>query len=545
MNSLLRSFKIPARLFSQLGLFTIGIIVLLVLGLNQLHTELLRNKSTSTQTLVETAYSVLKTQYDLSQTGAITEAEAKREALKTIENLRYDGGNYFWVNDMTATMVMHPIKPALNGKDLSEFKDKGGKKLFSEFVKVVKANGEGQVDYMWPAPGGGDAVTKISYVKGFKPWGYIIGSGVYIQDVDAAFWAAAPTKIIVGVITMLLISFASYMIARSVTSPVINIVNALKNIAAGDGDLTQRLPKTGNDEVTALAGAFNSFVEKVHMLVKQTADTAESVTAASDKSNDISITIHQSVTKQKSQTDNVAMAMEQMSQSTHNVSANASEAAESAGKANTSCENAKNVVAEGISSVKSLVTEVEKASDVINNLQGDVGEIVTVLEVIRGIAEQTNLLALNAAIEAARAGEQGRGFAVVADEVRTLASRTQDSTQEIQNMIERLQQGSKEAVNVMESSKGVGEKTMEHSISTGKSLDDIAQEVSTITGMNSEIANAAQEQNKMVDSINHSIASILEESNSTANASSLSQQTAADLSANAKALTSLIKQFKI
>jgi len=255
--------------------------------------------------------------------------------------------------------------------------------------------------------------------------------------------------------------------------------------------------------------------------------------------------MHESISEQKNQTNNVASAIKKMSESTDNVSSNAINASESAKKANNTCNNAKGVVNEGIRSVKSLVAEVDKTSDVINNLQDDVGEIVTVLEVIRGIAEQTNLLALNAAIEAARAGEQGRGFAVVADEVRTLASRTQDSTQEIQTTIERLQQGSKEAVMAMKSSKDVGEKTVEHSVGTGQSLDEITKEVSMITGMNSTIADAAREQNTMVSSIQENIGNILNESNSTEEASLNSKSTAVNLASDVKTLTSLIAQFKI
>jgi len=280
-------------------------------------------------------------------------------------------------------------------------------------------------------------------------------------------------------------------------------------------------------------------------LVIKTAETACTVTESAGISHDLSTQITQSVNNQQAQTDMVAKAMSNMAHSAQEISSNASEAAESANAANLNCSNAKAVVSQGLDSVKSLVDEVGKASLVINDLKGNVGDIVTVLDVIRGIAEQTNLLALNAAIEAARAGEQGRGFAVVADEVRTLASRTQDSTQEIQNMIERLQKGSEEAVAVMLSSKTVGEQTIVHSTSAGHSLDEIVSAVSAINNMNAQIALSAKEQNTVGESINENLMEILAESDKTAKAADASQETVAVLASNATELNGLIAQFKI
>lgn len=545
MNRLLRSSKITIRLFAQLAICTVGIAALLAISHYTLHSELMKSKAVATQAIVEAGYSVIEASYEEYQNGLITEEEAKKKALDSINVMRYDGNNYYFISDLTASVVMHPIKPQLNGKDLSDFEDPAGKKLFVEMADIVKAQGEGQVDYMWPAPDSDVPVKKISYVKGFAPWGYIIGSGVYVQDVNATFWGAASTKIIVGLLTMLAVAASSILIARSITSPVNSVVKTLQDIAAGEGDLTQRLPVEGRDEMADLSTAYNDFVEKVHGVIKQTAGTANSVTSAADESKETSKQLRQSVSQQKAQTDNVATEIERMSNKTRDVSQHAVSAADSAKLANNSCQSAKSVVSQGIDSVKSLVVKIDKASSVINSLQGDVGEIVTVLEVIRGIAEQTNLLALNAAIEAARAGEQGRGFAVVADEVRSLASRTQDSTQEIQAMIERLQKGSQEAVSVMETSKVAGEKTVEHSTSAGGSLDDIVQAVSTITGMNTEIVESAEAQSQLVESISHSLETILSESNNAFEACSQNEETATNLHSHAKELTGLIQQFKI
>jgi methyl-accepting chemotaxis protein len=545
MIELLRSFKIPARLISLIVIFALGLLALTTIALNQIHAELLKAKSSSTKNIVENAYSVFEYEYERFKSGEISEDTAKANALNTIGGLRYGDNGYYWVNDMHPKMVMHPIKPELDGNDLSGFEDKAGKRLFVEFVNVVEASGEGQVDYLWPIPGSEDPVTKVSYVKGFEPWGYIVGSGVYIQDIDAAFWGAAPKLIIPAVICLLLIAGIAFSIALSITKPLSNVVTMMKDIAAGDGNLTQRLPAKTNDEISSLASGFNQFVDKIQSVVSKTSDTAASINNSVTTSNDLTEEISRSINSQRDKTDMVASAMTEMSSSAQEVSNNAEEAANSANAAHLSCNKAKGVVNKGIDSVKSLVSEVEKASEVINDLQGDVGNIVSVLEVIRGIAEQTNLLALNAAIEAARAGEQGRGFAVVADEVRTLASRTQDSTQEIQGMIERLQKGSEEAVNVMLSSKSAGEKTVETSASTGESLDEIINAVSIINDMNAQIANAAREQSQVGNSINENLLQILEESDKTANSTIENNKSSTALQKQASELNQLISQFKV
>ncbi len=545
MNNLLRSCRIPVRLYTQVFIVAIAILALLGLVLNSLHDSLLNSKRQGTKALVQTAYSIFEQQYAFFQNGAVDEETAKNTALRKIEALRYEDSNYFWVNDMRAVMIMHPIKPKLNGKDLSDFEDPTGKKLFSEMVEVVKSQGEGEVDYKWPKPGNEEPVDKISYVMGFEPWGYVIGSGTYIDDVDTTFWRIAKQNLLFSLIILLVVTIISYLIAQSVTHPLSHVVSALRDIADEEGDLTQRLAVYGRDEITLLAEEFNLFIKKIHTLISQASQTSRSIIEASEKSENSSKIANESVSKQKTQVHQVADTMKKMSESTSIVSQNSNDAAESTNTANASCLAAKVVVTEGIESVKSLVVEVERASSVINNLQGNVSEIVSVLEVIRGIAEQTNLLALNAAIEAARAGEQGRGFAVVADEVRTLASRTQESTEEIQSMIQRLQQGSQEAVDVMESSKQVGEKTMNSSITAGTSLDEITQAVNVITGMNSKIASVASEQDHLMESITDSINSILGETDKTAQASNDNQNTASKLNTKASELTALMRQFKV
>lgn len=538
----------------------ISAIVLTLINVSKVKSISQENIEATRERLMDIKKGELKQLTDLAYSAAqdiLKSPDATNRESALVERLgalRFGTDGYFFAYSGDGVVTAH-AKESLIGKNLWDLKSKNGVALIQDLIAAAKRGGD-YVLYDWPKLNQEGQFMKLGYAIWLPEVKWMLGTGFYIDDIDATIAkleqeqsqqitsTIVSTFFVAGVITAILIAL-SLALVNTIVKPLINITDKLNDIASNDGDLTQRLSVNSDDELGSLSKAFNLFVEKVHTLVKKTAETAESVNASASQSQDLSSKITSSVNNQRLQTDMVATAMNEMSASAQEVSGNASEAAQSADAANTSCNSAKAVVANGIESVKSLVDEVDKASSVINNLRGDVGEIVSVLDVIRGVAEQTNLLALNAAIEAARAGEQGRGFAVVADEVRTLASRTQDSTQEIQNMIERLEKGSEEAVNVMQSSKTVGEETVEHSSSAGASLDEIASAVSAINNMNAQIANAAKEQSQVGDSINENLMQILGESDRTAEATTDSHNTASALANQAAELSNLIHQFKV
>lgn len=319
-----------------------------------------------------------------------------------------------------------------------------------------------------------------------------------------------------------------------------------KDISEGDGDLRQRVVvRDSNDSIDRLGRHFNKFIDKIHKTVREVAEDAERLALASSTMLDISNHSTANVTRQHSETDQVATAMNEMTATAAEVARNAASAAEAAHHAEAEAQQGTKVVQNTIAAINSLSVEVGSANEVIKKLKGDSEQIGKVLDVIRSIAEQTNLLALNAAIEAARAGEQGRGFAVVADEVRTLASRTQQSTAEIQKMIEILQSGAIDSVRVMEAGKIRAEEGAEQAAKAGVALERITRAVETINQMNTQIASAAHEQSAVSHEIDNNVNNISQATTTTAEGAQKTVAESKELARLAKHLQELITQYKV
>ncbi|VAW64613.1 Methyl-accepting chemotaxis sensor/transducer protein [hydrothermal vent metagenome] len=312
--------------------------------------------------------------------------------------------------------------------------------------------------------------------------------------------------IIIGTLAITGIFFLSYQIF--IQRKLIRINNALSDIAQGDGDLTQRLDDSGKDEIGQIAQSFNLFMEKLQSTISGFIGGVNELTQTSQQVVQGAKEAADEMQNLQSQTDQAATAITEMTASIAEVARNAQETATTASNAEGRSAEGTCIVAKASSSINNLASEMETASDVIQSVRSDSDSIGSVLDVIKGIAEQTNLLALNAAIEAARAGEQGRGFAVVADEVRTLANRTQQSTEEIQSMIERLQQGAQKAVDVIERGKNKTAESVSETQNVSTSLNEISSLASNISEMNLLIASAAEEQSSVSENINQNIVSI-------------------------------------
>ncbi len=351
------------------------------------------------------------------------------------------------------------------------------------------------------------------------------------------------TKIALLVMAMVCAGLLAFFTVRSIANMVAQIERAAARLA--EGDLTARVKYTGNDELARVALAFNTMADKFKDGFVEISGATAQLAAAAEELSAINVETNQGISRQQAETDQVAAAMNQMSSTVHDVARNAAQAAQAAQGADTETQRGKQVVKESINAIDALAAEVEHAAQVMQKLEAESASIGTVVDVIRGIAEQTNLLALNAAIEAARAGEQGRGFAVVADEVRTLASRTQQSTQEIQKMIQRLQTGAGEAVKVMVEGRSRAQVSVKQAAQTGESLNSITEAVANIVDLNMQIASAAEEQSAVTEEINRNITTISQVGQQTSLASRQTMVASEELARLAAQLQGVVSRFRV
>jgi methyl-accepting chemotaxis protein len=456
---------------SLLSLIMLGTVTL-ILSMRALdhrgRVELAEHKQTLIAEKTEKLKNIVQLVYHsvqmLHKDSSLPEDQRRERAITLIKAVRYNSDDYLWVNDMRPTMVVHPIKPALDGKDLSDFKDPAGKHLFLEFVSVCRKAGEGTVEYLWPKPGFDKPVPKLSYVKLFEPWGWVIGTGIYTEDVEAAL---AAKQIVISqsitaqrsalILTLVLILGLStgviWIITRKAITPVRGAAAMLKDVSAGQGDLTRRLTVVSRDEIGDMANWFNTFIQNLQTMVGQIAVQSGRMEKEVSSLLDISGRMAEGAKDASGRSSSAAKTSDLLNRNIAEMAANMEQTTSNINMISAAAEQMSatineiaNSLGSGSQIVSQAVTRAQSTTQKVEELSRAAREIGKVTEAITEISEQTNLLALNATIEAARAGDSGKGFAVVANEIKELARQTAVATEEIKSKIDGIQRTTGDAI---------------------------------------------------------------------------------------------------
>ncbi|MDF2154417.1 methyl-accepting chemotaxis protein [Vibrio sp. CAU 1672] len=518
----LRNMRVSHKLAMIVAVGIAGFLLLLFISVNTLKNNLIAERHARLNAVVD---SVLSQVESLSQTQDKHQAQLQAKAL--IAAARFDQGNYLFVIDENRYTVVHPIRPELVGQQMGNGSD--GQFWFS-MVDMGRAGGNGAVTYPWQNSLGQPA-DKLSVVHGFAPWGWIIGAGMLLDDIETAVNQQILKMGLATLAVAVVMSVLGMLISRAVIGPLQAIRHSMKQVAAGD--LTAKIEVQGKDEFGRLAGDINQSIGAVRDALFESVQSASEVADAAVRIASSAEETSQAVLSQRDQLTQLATAMNQMSATVADVAGHAEDTARDTLDATKEANLGDKDVHSSVDSIKSLSTELEVANGQVAKLKEGVMQISEFTDVISSISEQTNLLALNAAIEAARAGEQGKGFAVVADEVRNLAGRTHQSTDEIQTTINKLQQLAVSAVEAMQKSQTLAQSSVDRAEHAGEDLQLIVDHIHNVSDKATQIATAAEEQSAVAEEMNRNVSGINEsavEMSQAANLLAEESETLAELS---------------
>ena len=484
---------------------------------------------------------------------SVLRSKLQKKAISTIKKLRYEGKNYFWINDFNSTIIVHPAKPELNGRNMSNYKSSDGTVVFDEFVKVARSHGDGYVSYLWPKPGSKHPVSKISYVRAFEPWKWVIGTGVYLDDVDklvaserkkvvkevsALVWQirlfAIPVVLIVVCITLLFVS-------KYVLRPLGTIVSFLENF---DNDLTKTLPSTFRFEFATVSGSFNSLLKSLKKLVGKIFD---STVSNDETAGNLSVQVE----RQSAQLSQQFAAINEITATVEELSASSGQIAENAGSVQSMTEISLRRSKDGAEAIKAVSDNMEEIHDdnskyraEIDELRDRTNQISDVMEIISDIAEQTKLIAFNAALEASSAGVEGRRFKVVAGEIRSLTDKVMEATTSIDVAIKDIQSlSARMVVSAEKSSEGV-KAGKEVTLATSKLLGDIVKGAKETSTSVRQIVLSTQQQRSASAQIVVAMKEIKDGAAETSSAVKCVSEDAVKLEDLSTELKKLVEQFK-
>ncbi len=550
------------KLFSKIFTITIVNIVLFVLGalffiMPRIETNIQSERREGIKQVMELAVNAIQKYRVKAEKGDLTLEQAQKAAAEEVQSIRYAGDNYLWINDTDHTMIMHPTKPSLNGKKIDGIKDPNGKYLFKDAVAVCRDKGAGYVNYMWPKPGYDDPVPKISYVKLVPSWNWIVGTGVYVDDIASTVGNVRNMTMLITFTCGALAIGLTLLVAFQITKPVTKSAVFADQIASGD--LSQEMTLEQKDEVGALVLSLNTMAQKLRTMFRDISGGVQVLTSSATELSAISEQMHQGSSETNKKSTTVAETATKISSRMESVAAATEQAASNVSMVATAVEEMTNTVSQisehsGQASAITLqsVTQSQNTAKIVDELGTSALDISRVTEVITEISEQTNLLALNATIEAARAGEAGKGFAVVANEIKDLARQTAEATTEIRVKIENIQNTTNTAVSEIDQiAKTITE--------ANDIVSNIASSVEEQTSVTNEIASNVMEASAGIQDINENIArntsefqniaqdiqQIDQAANELATSSSQVNGSADELSTLSEQLNTMLNRFKI
>ncbi|MBI1673085.1 MAG: methyl-accepting chemotaxis protein [Shewanella oncorhynchi] len=509
-------------------------------------TKLIGERKTQIKEATEIAAGIVQYQLSLKENGNVNQA---------LRDIRFGSSGYFFIYDSQGKNLFHAVMPNLEGQNKIDMTDPRGTKIIVGLLDAAK-KGDGNFSFYFQKPNTNEQIEKIGYSMMIPGTDWMLGTGVYIDDIDTVVedYRATVTEQMIEksyailLIALLLAAITTVVIlitAQRMVAPIKNMADNLNDIAKGEGDLTKRLTVKGEDEIAQLGQSFNLFVDKLQTIIGDVANATAKVKTAANAIHDQTKVMSSQLISHNNETDQVVTAITEMSATASEVAQNTTQVAEATHAATGDVANAQRCVDASLEEISALMAQINNAAGSIQSLSEQSKKINNVLSVIGGIAEQTNLLALNAAIEAARAGEQGRGFAVVADEVRNLASRTQSSTLEINEMLTELHKLVALAVKTMEESQQSCVRSVDSSRAISESLGSVTSAVTAINDMSTQIATAATEQSSVTEEINRNVFAIQEIVNELLHSSEDAARVSQTVSQEGINLGKLVGQFKI
>ncbi len=549
MSNFAGKLKIKYKLWLIVGISLFSLVLTEFIFLVSLRNDLLEEKKSRTRSVVETAYDMIQYYYNASKDGKMPEQEAQQKAKDLIKTLRYEGTEYFWINDMNRFMVAHPYFE-LEGKDQSGLTDVNGKKIVVAFVEKAKAQKSGFVDYVWKKPGSEKATPKLAYVKSFEPWGWVVGSGIYIDDVQKNFWNKAVKLAVLLIVISFVIILISWIFAKSITQPLAVVKERLQSMAKGDlrvkdeesdmAGLSQSTNETGQ-----LLGALHNMRESLDSLIGQVQLSGIQVTSSTTEIAASARQLEATIAEQAASIREVNATNKEITTTSEDLMRTMGGVSETVSDTASMAETGRDKLNRMQSSMREFIEATSYISSKLGVINEKANKISGIVTTINKISDQTNLLSLNAAIEAEKAGEYGKGFSVVAREITRLSDQTAIATKDIEYMVKEMQSSVSSGVMEMDKfAEGVRRGVV--SIETiGDQLGQIIDQVKTLSPRFEVVNKGMHMQVEGAQQISEAMGQLLNAADQTKDSLSEYKRVAEQLNAAVQVLQNEVSRFKL